>query len=176
MSADPLAAAVQPAGSSPPRIRLGRRGRVVALKMNGRVDLAGRGWFRFPPVRPTPRNPVRSLRASPPGPSQEPLDGRNLATLGSLGPRRAAGGMALDSGDRLADFRGRRRRRSVRIGVLPRTSSGGLSLNGPGAWRAPSHNRAGPCRFCEALPMDRSMNGGAIATRAPAVREPSEAR
>ena len=136
----------------------------------------GRGRLRFSPVKRTPRNPVRSAWASPRGPSQEPLDGRNLATLGSLGPRRAAGWMALDSGDRLADFRGRRRRRSVRIGVLPRTSSGGLSLNGPGAWRAPSHNRAGPCRFCEALPMDRSMNGGAIATRAPAVREPSEAR
>ena len=135
MSADPLAAAGASGGvitsANPPRTA-----RASCCVKNERPRrFLGRGRFRFPPVRPTPRNPVRSVRASPPGPSQEPLDGRNLATLGFLGPRRAAGWMALDSGDGLSDFRGRLRSGSVRTGVLPRTSSGRLSLNGPGAWK-----------------------------------------
>jgi hypothetical protein len=175
MSADPRAAAVAADGvvtfANPPRTARAS----CCVKNERPCRFLGRVGSAFLPVRPTPRSSVRSVRASPPGPSQEPLGGRNLATLALLAPRRAAGWMALDSGDCLPDFRGRLRSGSVRTGVLPRTSSGRLSLKGPGAWRAPSHNRAGPCRFCEALRMYRSKNGGGVAPRARAVREPASA-
>jgi len=154
------------------RIPLGRRGRVVALKTNGPVDSrAG-----FLPVRPTRRNPVYSVRPWPPGSSQKPLDERNQATTTLLAPRRSPGATAPNFGDRVCVLR--RLPRAFR--VRARTLIGPKRALSPQVFadlrRVLSRDRDAGCRFCEALRMDRSMNGGAVATEVRDVRESSEAR
>lgn len=89
------------------------------VKNERRCRFLGWGRLRFLPVRPTPRDSARSARASPPRPSQEPLDGRKRATFAALVPRGALGRMPPDSSDRLQDFRGGLTRGSVRAKAFP---------------------------------------------------------
>ena len=76
------------------------------------------GSFPLPTVRSTTRNPVRSARGRPPpGPSQKPLDGRNVATLGSS-RRGGRWGGCPRFGWQSSDFQGGLTRGSVRARAL----------------------------------------------------------
>jgi hypothetical protein len=150
--------------------RLGRWKRVVAWKMNARSRFVGRARFRFPPSG-QPREIPSARRGAPsPGPSQKPLDGRNLATISLVAPKGALGRMPPDSGGSLPVFKAGSRAAPSEPGPFP-----GRSLNAP-RLLAPPRGRLSILRSTSRRPIDERRCRRSVPPNPPRVRRGARPR
>ncbi len=132
-------ALTESAGRADARAAAGATDEVVTARISPRTERASccvkneRPCRFLGPVGSTARNSIRSTQVSLAGPSQKPIDGRKVATLGSLAARAQAGRTAPIRARSLLIFVVASGAVPSEAASQPATSSARLSLSGPEA-------------------------------------------